>query len=367
MFHQVPPARAAGWIGVAATLAALGVAQLAVAEPAPVASDGVADAASFGAADPEAAPPLWQTVAVASPRSSFDSDPTRLRISLAAGDHAAFAGHDALAAGAVVVACRFDLSVSGSRTAAARAQRLRLGDGFSASDADEADARTAAVLGIDLTGAPTGFRLRDLVSGRTSPEFTGTQAVTWVLDASGDARAYDAPDGIAHTLGAGRMDVWVGHQLALRGVTLLHETVALRDLKWYWAAGTGTTVLDHFTLRPLDTSGSPAEAAGATSLAAPMPAAEPGVELYRPMPNPFEKTTRFAYAVGGAARVDVGVYDLAGRRVRTLVRGLQAAGQYETSWDGRADDGARVRNGVYFLRASVGTDIRLARVVYLFR
>jgi flagellar hook assembly protein FlgD len=90
------------------------------------------------------------------------------------------------------------------------------------------------------------------------------------------------------------------------------------------------------------------------------------LELYRPSPNPFERTTRFAYAItAGTEQVDIGVFDLAGRRIRSLAQGPRSVGRYEVAWDGRTDSGSRVRNGVYFLRASMGTELRVARITYL--
>ena len=60
------------------------------------------------------------------------------------------------------------------------------------------------------------------------------------------------------------------------------------------------------------------------------------VELYRPYPNPFTGATAFAYKVDASdAAVDITVYDVAGRQIRKLVSGVQAAGQYTASWDGR--------------------------------
>ena len=65
--------------------------------------------------------------------------------------------------------------------------------------------------------------------------------------------------------------------------------------------------------------------------------------------------------------MDIGVFDLSGRLVRSLVRTVQTAGRYEVAWDGRSDDGLSSRHGVYFLRANVGSDHRVARLVYLFQ
>ena len=93
------------------------------------------------------------------------------------------------------------------------------------------------------------------------------------------------------------------------------------------------------------------------------------LELYRPTPNPFTATTAIAYAInaGEGADVQIGVYNVAGRQVRSLVSGFQAAGRYQVSWDGRSDDGTAVTHGVYFLRAFVGGQRidAVSRILYL--
>jgi len=37
----------------------------------------------------------------------------------------------------------------------------------------------------------------------------------------------------------------------------------------------------------------------------------------------------------------------------------------EVRWDGFGDDGKRVKQGVYFLRASIGASSKVSRIVYL--
>jgi hypothetical protein len=72
--------------------------------------------------------------------------------------------------------------------------------------------------------------------------------------------------------------------------------------------------------------------------------------LYPSRPNPFNPRTtiRFSLAQAGAARLVV--YDVAGRRVRTLVEGPQEAGAHEVVWDGTNDAGLTVPSGVYWSR-----------------
>ncbi|HZN79100.1 MAG TPA: HYR domain-containing protein, partial [Mycobacterium sp.] len=90
------------------------------------------------------------------------------------------------------------------------------------------------------------------------------------------------------------------------------------------------------------------------------------VELYRPSPNPFALATRIAYVVRGTGeRVDIGVFDLAGRKIRSLASGFQPAGRYEVTWNGVSDDGARVNNGVYFVRSTLAGQHQSMRVIYV--
>lgn len=79
--------------------------------------------------------------------------------------------------------------------------------------------------------------------------------------------------------------------------------------------------------------------------------------------NPFrgESRVRLTLAREGDVRVDV--LDTGGRRVRTIARGVRAAGVHDLAWDGRDDAGRETAAGVYFVRALGGTlDARLKLV-----
>jgi hypothetical protein len=71
-------------------------------------------------------------------------------------------------------------------------------------------------------------------------------------------------------------------------------------------------------------------------------------------PNPVVSGTRIAFQLEQAQRVEVGVYDLAGKRVRSLLsRGLDA-GAHSAYWDARDDAGRSVPAGVYYYSLSSG-------------
>jgi flagellar hook assembly protein FlgD len=87
--------------------------------------------------------------------------------------------------------------------------------------------------------------------------------------------------------------------------------------------------------------------------------------LATPSPNPFQGTTSVRFGLAHAARVRLELFDLAGRRVRTLIDGDLEAGAHATTWDGRDDHGASVRAGVYFVRFVAPGKSLHARVVAL--
>lgn len=67
-------------------------------------------------------------------------------------------------------------------------------------------------------------------------------------------------------------------------------------------------------------------------------------------PNPFNPLTTIKYAVAIDGPVVLGVYDIQGRLVRTLVEENLPAGWYEEAWDGLDNRGRAASSGTYFVR-----------------
>ncbi len=55
------------------------------------------------------------------------------------------------------------------------------------------------------------------------------------------------------------------------------------------------------------------------------------------------------FSLPGASYVRLDIYDLTGRRVRTLINGELTAGNHEIYWDGRDQKGLKISKGVYFI------------------
>jgi hypothetical protein len=67
-------------------------------------------------------------------------------------------------------------------------------------------------------------------------------------------------------------------------------------------------------------------------------------------PNPTTGGAEVRFALPATSDVRLGVYDLAGRRMRELAAGRLAAGSHTARWDGRDASGAAVGSGLYFVR-----------------
>jgi flagellar hook assembly protein FlgD len=84
------------------------------------------------------------------------------------------------------------------------------------------------------------------------------------------------------------------------------------------------------------------------------------------MPNPFTGMTQMAYSVTkDQDRVSIKVYDVAGRMVKALVDGSQAAGVYSVSWNGKDEQGTTLRPGMYFVQVRIGSEEQRVRVTFL--
>ncbi len=83
-------------------------------------------------------------------------------------------------------------------------------------------------------------------------------------------------------------------------------------------------------------------------------------------PNPFNPNTLIRYGFeppGG--HTTLAIYDVHGRRVRTLVNEYQPAGVHTVVWDGRDNAGMKVASGVYFYRLTAPGVEETRRMVLL--
>jgi len=70
-----------------------------------------------------------------------------------------------------------------------------------------------------------------------------------------------------------------------------------------------------------------------------------GFVLEQNYPNPFNPITVINYRLSADTELDLSIFDLAGRKVETLIKGFRSAGYYSITWDASA-----LSSGVYFYR-----------------
>ena len=71
------------------------------------------------------------------------------------------------------------------------------------------------------------------------------------------------------------------------------------------------------------------------------------VQLMQNYPNPFRQSTSIEYVLRSKTKVELSVYDLFGRKVMTLDKGIQIPGSYVSHWNRRDNQWQKVKPGYY--------------------
>ena len=96
------------------------------------------------------------------------------------------------------------------------------------------------------------------------------------------------------------------------------------------------------------------------------PGAPPGPVLgLAPASNPFRDEARLTYTLSAPGAVTLAVFDVRGRAVRELARGMRPAGSHRATWDGHDATGAPAPSGIYFARLEVDGRAIVRRIARL--
>ncbi len=71
-------------------------------------------------------------------------------------------------------------------------------------------------------------------------------------------------------------------------------------------------------------------------------------------PNPFNSGTIIQYQLGKRTPVELTIFDILGRKVRTLINEKQTTGSHSIHWNGLNESGTQVASGIYFYRLQAG-------------
>ena len=88
-------------------------------------------------------------------------------------------------------------------------------------------------------------------------------------------------------------------------------------------------------------------------------------ELYQNYPNPFNPVTTLRYDLPEQANVNIIIYDMLGRQVKTLINQTQNAGYRSVIWDATNDYDKPVSAGIYLYQIQAGEYISIKKMVLL--
>lgn len=67
-------------------------------------------------------------------------------------------------------------------------------------------------------------------------------------------------------------------------------------------------------------------------------------------PNPFMKSTTIKYEIPATLKTKIGIYNISGRLIKTLVDESKSSGYYTVTWDGKDTRGRIMPSGIYFAK-----------------
>lgn len=82
-------------------------------------------------------------------------------------------------------------------------------------------------------------------------------------------------------------------------------------------------------------------------------------------PNPFNPRITISFNVGRSGPIELNIYDLVGRRIKTLISEHLETGQYSQNWDGRDNSGSEMPAGIYLVRIKSETTIDSEKMTLL--
>jgi len=84
-------------------------------------------------------------------------------------------------------------------------------------------------------------------------------------------------------------------------------------------------------------------------------------------PNPFNPYTTILFTIENVGNVEINVYDVRGRLIRTLLDGGRKfeSGIHSVTWDGRDENSRTVSSGLYFYRMTAGEYTETRRILLM--
>ena len=82
-------------------------------------------------------------------------------------------------------------------------------------------------------------------------------------------------------------------------------------------------------------------------------------------PNPFNPATKIEFQLPFYSKVKIEIFNVLGKKVKTLVDGSFEAGTHDLEWDATDNNGTKVASGCYYYRIEAGDFVETRKMIYL--
>lgn len=89
------------------------------------------------------------------------------------------------------------------------------------------------------------------------------------------------------------------------------------------------------------------------------------LKLKQNFSNPFKSSTTIRYHLPIPSHIVLQIYDVEGRKIKTIVNGQQDAGNHTVKWDGCDEAGRHVASGTYFYEIRAGDATQNRKMIML--
>ena len=158
------------------------------------------------------------------------------------------------------------------------------------------------------------------------------------------------------------------HNIYRNDLSSLDPAMVFTTTDSFYVDQEGTNGSYEYWITAVDSAGNESDASdiAAVVLSASEQTAVPTVfALEQNYPNPFNPSTQIRYALPEATSVTITVYDMMGRKVRTLVQDTQSAGYHTALWNATNDRGLPVSAGMYIYTLQAGDHHHMKKMILL--
>ena len=100
-----------------------------------------------------------------------------------------------------------------------------------------------------------------------------------------------------------------------------------------------------------------------TNIEGPIEILPSAFSLEQNYPNPFNPETIISYSLPKQSRVQIKIFDITGKEIRTLIDEERAAGKYNILWDSRNNLGQKVSSGIYIYKIIADNFVQTKKMV----